>query len=537
MLQIYDRVLTSRSLPTLIMLSIAMLVALIIYTILETLRSRILVQAGLALDSLLSPQVLNESFAKQSTDTNKQNNTPTRDVAVVRQYLTGNGIFAFFDAPWAIVFLAIIFIMHWMLGVTALVGMIILFGLAILDERKTRHLLLEANVVARQSNQYIESALRNKDTITAMGMRQAVIDRWQRINHKVLHAQATASDKSGLFLASTKGIRTLLQSLMLGLGAYLVITENLSSGIMIAATILLGKATAPIELAISGWKGFIDARASYHRLNSLLNQQHAQKNTINLPTPIGNISTERIVFKASEDTPPIIKGISFQLNAGESLAIIGPSAAGKSTLLKLLIGIWQPQSGEVRIDGANIKDWSDLTLGQHLGYLPQDIALLSGTVAENIARMQDATANSEAVIEAAKLAGAHEMILKLPKGYDTELGENATALSGGQRQRIGLARALFKTPKVIILDEPNSNLDNDGEVALIEAIKQLKTLKSTVIFVTHKPSLVNYAEKLMILDSGNIVAYDAREIVLAQMQANQAKNSAVQSIKPTQKAS
>ena len=537
MLQIYDRVLTSRSLPTLIMLSIGMLIALIIYTILETLRSRILVQAGLALDSLLSPQVLNESFARQSTDTNKQNNTPTRDVAVVRQYLTGNGIFAFFDAPWAIVFLAIIFIMHWMLGVTALFGMIVLFGLAILDERKTRHLLLEANVVARQSNQYIESALRNKDTITAMGMRQAVIDRWQRINHKVLHAQATASDKSGLFLASTKGIRTLLQSLMLGLGAYLVITENLSSGIMIAATILLGKATAPIELAISGWKGFIDARASYHRLNSLLNQQHAQKKTINLPHPIGNISAERIVFKATEETPPIIKGLSFQLNSGESLAIIGPSAAGKSTLLKLLIGIWQPQSGEVRIDGANIKDWSDLTLGQYLGYLPQDIALLSGTVAENIARMQDATANSEAVIEAAKLAGAHEMILKLPKGYDTELGENATALSGGQRQRIGLARALFKTPKVIILDEPNSNLDNDGEVALIEAIKQLKILKSTVIFVTHKPSLVNYAEKLMILDSGNIVAYDAREIVLAQMQASQSKNSAVQSIKPTQKAS
>lgn len=535
MLQIYDRVLTSRSLPTLTMLSLGMIVALLVYTVLETLRSRILVQAGLALDSLISPQALTELFTKEKhTHHYPPHQSPSRDIATVRQYLTGNGIFAFFDAPWAVVFLAIIFLMHWMLGVTALVGMIALLLLAILDEKKTRHLLLEANALSRESNHYVDTSLRSKDVIVAMGMREEVIHRWQHTNQKVLNAQADASDKSGLYLASTKGIRTLLQTVMLGLGAYLVITENLSSGIMIAATILLGKATAPIEIAIAGWKGFIDARASYQRLDKLLSSTDTTNQNISLPEPKGNISLDKVIFRTSDSTPPILKGVSFAIDAGESIAIIGPSAAGKSSLLKIILGIWRPSSGEVRIDGANVSTWSELALGPYMGYLPQDIQLMTGTVAENIARMQHAKEHSEQIIHAAKLAGAHEMILKLPHGYETPLANNGDILSGGQKQRIALARALYKQPKIIILDEPNSNLDNDGEIALIEALKQIKTIGSTVILVTHKPSLINYVDKLMILESGSIIAFDKKETVFAQMQA---KAKSIHNIKPTQKAS
>ena len=306
---------------------------------------------------------------------------------------------------------------------------------------------------------------------------------------------------------------------MLGLGAYLVITENLSSGTMIAATLLLGKATAPLELAIAGWKGFIDARAAYARLDGLLREGAGAARRCSCPRRRALSRLEHVSFGAGAGQPFILKDVSFELEAGGCLAIIGPSAAGKSTLVRVMLGLWQPQGGSVRLDGARLSDWTSSALGPQLGYLPQDTELLAGTVAENIARLAPSAANSAAVVAAARLAGAHDMILQLPRGYDTPIGDGASSLSGGQRQRIGLARALFGEPRVVVLDEPNSNLDSEGESALVDAIKGLKTRGATVVFVTHKPSLLNQADQVLVLDGGQVLAFGARDAVLARMQS------------------
>jgi PrtD family type I secretion system ABC transporter len=298
----------------------------------------------------------------------------------------------------------------------------------------------------------------------------------------------------------------------------LVITENMSSGTMIAATILLGKATAPLELAVAGWKGFVEARAAYDRLDTMLKTMADATATVRLPAPAGALTVERVVFGVGGGMPPILKGISFSLTAGECLAVIGPSAAGKTTLVRVLLGLWRPQSGSVRLDGASLADWPSELLGPHLGYLPQDIELLAGTVAENIARLGSVSDNSEAVVAAARLAGAHEMILHLPKGYDTDLGDAGTTLSGGQRQRIALARALFGKPRLVVLDEPNSNLDSEGELALVEAMRTLKAMGTTLVFVTHKSSLLNHADKVLVLEAGNVRAFGPRETILTKLQ-------------------
>ena len=519
MLQVYDRVLASRSLPTLAMLTLGVALGYVVYICLETFRSRILVQAGLALDGLLSSPVLDAVFQKAVRLGGPRHATALRDVAVLRQYLTGNGLFAFFDAPWGIAFLAIIFVIHWVLGLAALFGMLILLGIAFVDDRSTRGPLQEANSLSRDLGRYVDGAVRNADVIEAMGMRGRLIARWSERNAAVLAAQNTASNRAGSLVALSKGLRQLLQSGMLGLGAYLVITENLSAGTMIAATILLGKATAPLELAIAGWKGFIEARAAYGRLDGLLQAGSGEAPQVQLPAPAGAFRLEHVSFGAGTGQPLILKNISFELEAGGCLAIIGPSAAGKSTLVRVMLGLWQPQAGTVRLDGARLSDWSSATLGPQLGYLPQDTELLAGTVAENIGRLAPAAASSDAVVAAARLAGAHDMVLQLPQGYDTPIGDGASSLSGGQRQRIGLARALFGEPRVVVLDEPNSNLDSEGESALVEAIKSLKARGATVIFVTHKPSLLNQADKVLVLDGGSVLAFGARDVVLARMQA------------------
>lgn len=518
MLQVYDRVLASRSLPTLAMLTLGVALGYLVYIGLETLRSRVLVQAGLALDGLLCTPVLDGVFKKAARLGGPRHATALRDVAVLRQYLTGNGLFAFFDAPWGIAFLAIIFIIHWMLGLAALFGMLLLLGIAYIDDRSTRGPLQDANALSRDLGRYADGAVRNADVIEAMGMRGRFIERWNERNAAVLAAQNTASNRAGGLVALSKGLRQLLQSAMLGLGAYLVITENLSSGTMIAATLLLGKATAPLELAIAGWKGFVEARAAYGRLDGLLKESAGEAPQVQLPAPTGAYRLEHVSFAAGAGQPLILKDVSFELEAGGCLAIIGPSAAGKSTLVRIMLGLWQPLAGSVRLDGARLADWSSATLGPQLGYLPQDTELLAGTVAENIARLAPASASSDAVVAAARLAGAHDMVLQLPQGYDTPIGDGASSLSGGQRQRIGLARALFGEPRVVVLDEPNSNLDSEGESALVEAIKRLKARGATVVFVTHKPSLLNQADKVLVLDGGSVLAFGARDVVLARMQ-------------------
>ncbi|MDC8772873.1 type I secretion system permease/ATPase [Roseateles albus] len=526
MLQVYDRVLASRSLPTLAMLTLGVSLGYLVYIGLETLRSRILVQAGLALDEMLSSRVMDVLFERAAQIGGERHAGSIRDVAVLRQYLTGNGLFAFFDAPWGLAFLAIIFVIHWALGVTALLGMAILVLMTFIDDRRTRPMLQEANLQSRESGRYLDGALRNAEVIKAMGMRANVVARWSGRNARVMATQAGASDRAGVIVASSKGVRQLLQTAMLGLGAYLVITQNLSSGTMIAATILLGKATAPLELAIGGWKGFVEARAAYGRLDAILKLPQDAPTAVQLPDPVGALAVDRVVFGAASGQPPILKGVSFALAPGECLAVIGPSAAGKSTLVRVLLGLWRPQSGTVRLDGASLADWPSHLIGPHIGYLPQEIELLSGTVAENIARMSYAEQASEAIVKAAKTAGAHEMILKLPQGYDTEIGETGQKLSGGQKQRIGLARALFGQPRYVVLDEPNSNLDKEGEEALVDAIRVLKGLGTTLIFVTHKPSLVKHADKVLVLESGNVLAFGPREAVLAKLQLPSASAAA-----------
>ena len=519
MLQIYDRVLTSRSLPTLAMLTLGVALGTLAYVGLEILRSRILVQAGLALDAMLAGPVLNTVFEHAAQLGGARHAAAMRDVAVLRQYLTGNGLFAFFDAPWGIVFLAIIFVIHWALGVTATAGMLLLLAMAWYDDRCTRPLLNLANARSRETAQSLDGAVRSAEVIEALGMREQVIARWLRRNAGVLAAQGGASDRAGAIVASSKGVRQLLQTLMLALGAYLVITQNLSSGTMIAATILLGKATAPIELAIAGWKGFVEARAAYGRLDAVLKASDLGRaaSAVRLPAPLGALSVERVVFAAGAGQAPILKGIGFALEAGECLAVIGPSASGKSTLARLLLGVWRPQAGHVRLDGADVADWPASALGPHVGYLPQDVELLAGTVAENIARMNDAAASSEAVVAAAVRAGAHEMILGLPQGYQTRLGEGGATLSGGQRQRIGLARALFGEPRLVVLDEPNSNLDAQGELALVAAVRMLKDAGRTLVFVTHKPSLLQHADKVLVLDGGSVLSFGDRDAILAKL--------------------
>lgn len=517
MLQVYDRVLTSRSLPTLAMLTLGVSLGYLVYTGLEMLRSRLLVQAGLALDGLLSTRILDTVFERAAQPGGARHAGAIRDLAVLRQTLTGNSLFAFFDAPWGIAFLAIIFIIHWALGLTALLGMLLLLGMAWIDDRRTRPLLLQANALSRESGRAIDAAVRNAEVIQALGMRARVVQRWGQRNAQVLALQAAASNRAGTIVATSKGLRQGLQTAMLGLGAYLVITENLSSGTMIAATILLGKATAPLELAIAGWKGFVEARAAYARLDALLKANQPAATALPLPAPSGGLQVDRLVFGAGPGQPVILKGVSFTLAAGDCLALIGPSAAGKSTLVRLLAGIWQPQSGSVRLDGANLADWPALALGPHLGYLPQDIELLAGTVAENIARMGPAAEQAEAVIAAARLAGAHDMILRLPHGYDSLIGDGGAALSAGQRQRIGLARALYGPPALVLLDEPNANLDADGEAALTEALKALKVLGRTVVFVTHKPALLDQADQVLVLDAGAVLAFGPRDAILAKL--------------------
>ena len=522
MLQVYDRVLTSRSLPTLAMLTLGVALGYVIYAGLEALRSRILVQASRALDSVLTEPALNKMFTAAAQPGGARHAGAVRDVAVLRQYLTGNGLFAFFDAPWGLVFLAIIFVVHWAMGLTALLGMLLLVGLTVLDDRRTRALLLAANQLSREAGRAIDGSLRNAEVIKALGMQGAVSARWQRLNTKVLDTQSAASDRAGAVVAASKGVRQLLQTLMLGLGAYLVITENLSSGTMIAATILLGKATAPLELAIGGWKGFVEARAAYLRLDALLKPEAAEGTAVSLPPPLGRLQVERVVFSPGAAQPPILKGVSFDVSPGECLAVIGPSAAGKSTLVRVLLGIWQPQSGAVRLDGASLADWPSARLAQYLGYLPQEVELLSGTVGENIARMADAQACSEQVVQAARMAGAHEMILRLPQGYETQVGEGGITLSGGQRQRIGLARAVLGLPRLVVLDEPNSNLDTEGEAALVEAMGALKTAGSTVVFVTHKPSLLDLADRVLVLGSGTVLAHGPRDEIRAKLRLSSA---------------
>lgn len=514
MLQVYDRVLMSRSEITLLVLTLLVLGLYAIMGALELVRSRILVRVSARLDMAMNGRLFTAMFDANLRGGGRTGTLPIQDLTTLRQFLTGNGLFGFFDAPWIPFYLAVLFLMHPLMGWTAVGGALILIALAIANELTTSKPLAMANSQAAASNNYLQGNLRNAEALDSMGMLENVHQRWLTRHVEMLKLQSLASDRAGLLINASKTTRITLQSLILGVGAYLVIQQVLTPGVMIAGSILMGRALAPIDLLIGSWKGFLSARTAYGRLQSLLQSVPARAVNMRLPDPIGQISFQEVVAAPPGSTLPVLKRISFEVAPGEVVGIIGPSAAGKSTLARVMLGVWPTASGAVRLDGAEIGRWNREELGPHIGYLPQDIELFDGTVSENIARF--GTVNAEQVVAAAQRAGVHEMILGLPKGYDTPVGVGGAVLSGGQRQRIGLARAMYGHPVLVVLDEPNSNLDEQGEAALVRAIAQLKSEGSTVFLITHRPNVLGGVDKVLVLREGMVHLFAPREQVLPQ---------------------
>jgi len=515
MLQIYDRVLTSQSKDTLYVLTVLAVGLIAISATLEFVRSRVLVRLGARLDRHMTHDLFAALIQDRLATQQNTGSQPIRDLETVRSFLTGPGLTSFFDAPWTPVFIGIIFLFHPWLGMVALAGALMLFALAILSEVMTRKPMREASSDSLMAHRLAESSLRNADVIWAMGMLGDIRKRWQEKHLNALGFTGKASDHIGTFMAFAKFIRPMLQIGILGLGAFLVIEEQITAGVMIAASIIMGRALAPVEASIGHWRSFTSARAAYGRMKKLLNEYDVNQEKMQLPAPQGAVSVEGATLVPPGATKAALFNISFQLQPGEMLGVVGPSAAGKSSLARMLMGIWPPKLGHVRLDAADIADWDRGDLGKYLGYLPQDVELFDGTVAENIARFQEIS--SDAVTQAAQIANAHEMILRLPEGYETQIGEGGCVLSGGQRQRVGLARAIYGLPRFIVLDEPNANLDSEGENALRHTLRFLKQQKRTVVIISHKRSTLADADKLLVLDGGKMVTFGPRTDVLKQL--------------------
>lgn len=520
MLQVYGRVVTSGSISTLVMLTIIMSVLVITMGSLEWVRSRIMVRVSTKLDVLLSRDVYKASF-KRSLESGGMDASAQslNDLTGLRQFLTGNGLFAFFDAPWLPIYIAVMFMFHPWYGWVAIGSALVLLFLAYMNEKMTGKALGQANKENIAATLYTTKNLRNAEVIESMGMLNTLMHRWGMRQKNVLILQSQASDKGGIVSAISKTFRMLIQSLILGLGAYLAVNHEISPGLVIAGSVLLGRALAPIDLIIGSWKGFIAARSQYDRLNDTLDKLHAEPERMALPAPQGHVLVENLIVCPPGSKTPILRGISFGVPAGSVVGIIGPSASGKSTLARALMGVWVPQNGVVRLDGADISNWDKDQLGPYMGYLPQDIELFEGTISENISRFTDV--DPEKVVRAAKTAGVHEMILLLPDGYDTVIGSEGVNLSGGQRQRVGLARAIYGSPRLILLDEPNSNLDEVGERALASAIQELKLTGATIFVITHRTTILSQLDRLLVMSAGGVSMYGPRDQVMEELNKQQ----------------
>ena len=508
MLQIYDRVLSSRNETTLVMLTLIAIGLLVSFGILDFIRSKLLVRAGTQFDEALSKPVFHRVVKQQVSAPGSGGHVALSDVDKVREFLTGQGIISFFDAPWVPLFLALCFAFHPWLGLVATAGAIVIFILALVNEFGTRKLLQSAGQSGQGAQHFASTTMQNAEVIRAMGMEGALSKRWQDQHDKMLTDQAAASGRGGMVMSSSKFVRMSLQVCILGVGAYLVLMREISPGIMIAASIVMGRALAPVEQSVGQWKQFIGARQSHRRLKALFESVAADRERTELPAPKGRIDVEKLVAFLPGTREPLLKNISFTLDAGEVLALIGPSGSGKSTLVRHMVGAALPAGGTMRLDGTEISHWDIGQLGKYLGYLPQDVQLFGGTVAENIARFQENAEDAD-IVQAATLAGAHEMIQKLPDGYDSSVGVGGSSLSGGQKQRVGLARAVYGLPKLIVLDEPNSNLDSRGEQALLACIKELKAHGLTIVLVTHKSSLLAVSDKTLMLVDGAVEKFGA----------------------------
>jgi PrtD family type I secretion system ABC transporter len=517
MLQVFDRVLSSRSEATLLMLTIIAGFMLLILGVLEIVRARVLVRTGVKLEGLLQGRVFAAVFERSLGAPGATRTQALQDLDTFRQFLTGTGLFAFLDAPWAPIFITVIFLLHPWLGTAALIGALLLLALALVNEALTSRPLRVASEQAIKANNFAEASLDHAEVLKAMGMLGGIRRRWHEYRQATVGYQARASDRAGVVLAGTKFFRLYLQVLILGIGAYLVMQQQITPGAMIAASILLGRALAPVELAVGNWRGFVGARAALARLKELLAAVPPASTNMSLPKPEGRVEFAQVIATAPGGDPaePILKGVSFQLTPGEVLGVIGPTAAGKSTLARLLVGVWPTLRGSVRLDGVDVYEWSRSDLGKHIGYQPQDVALFDGTVAENIARF--AEVDSDAVVRAARQARVHELILRLPQGYDTRLGAEGHVLSGGQCQRIGLARALYGDPVLVVLDEPNANLDQPGELALLATIAELKQAGTTLMIIAHRPSILASADRILYLNNGVVAALAPRDEVIANL--------------------
>ena len=531
MLQVYDRVLASRNETTLLMLTLMVLGAYLFMSGLEFVRSFVLIRVGAQLDMKMNKRVYTAAFEQNLKKAGGNAGQALQDLTTIRQFLTGNALFAFFDAPWFPVYLAVIFLFHSSLGVFALCGTIVLIILAYVNEMVSRKPLAEAISMAIAASNLATNNLRNAEVIEAMGMLPNLMSRWFKLHGRFLQLQAEASEKAGIIGAGTKFVRVSLQSLVLGFGALLVLDGKITGGMMIVSSILMGRALSPVEQLIGIWKTWSSTRSAYKRLNELLAANPPRQTGMSLPKPLGQVSVEAVTAAPPGSTVAVIKNLSFSIAPGDVLGIIGPSGAGKSSLARLLVGVWPSAMGKVRLDGADVYQWNKDELGPHIGYLPQDIELFAGTVSENIARFGEV--DPEKVVSAAKRTGVHEMILQFSQGYDTPLGDGGAGLSGGQKQRIGLARAMYDDPSLLVLDEPNSNLDEVGEQALVAAIVDFRKRGKTLVLITHRTSAIGVTNKLLLLHDGVAKMFGPTAQVLTDLtKAAQQQAQATQSAKP-----
>ena len=526
MLQLYDRVVPTGNMSTLVMLTMIVLALFVTMGLLEWVRSQVLVRVSTRLETMLNERLFHVAY-KQSLYSGgvRGSSQPLDDLTGLRQFMTGQGLFAFFDAPWIPIYIGVMFIFHAWYGWAAVVTAILLIVVAILNENLTKEMLDEANGLAIAGRNLVNKNLRNAEVIESMGMLRNVQQRWLSGTRQILLLQAMASLHAGLMSSLSKLLRLSSQSLILAVGAYLTIENEITAGMMIAGSTLLGRALAPIDIMIGSWKGFINARGQYRRLNDVLLKTQIDTERMSLPEPEGKFSIESATVVPPGSKTAVLKNISLTIDKGDVVGVLGPSGAGKSTFARALLGIWPTANGNIRLDGADVFAWNRHELGPYIGYLPQDIELFEGTISENIARFGNL--DPEMVVSAAKMADVHDLILRLPNGYDTFIGADGGALSGGQRQRIGLARALYGDPVVVVLDEPNSNLDEQGELALGNALQRLKLRRVTVVVITHRSNVLANVNKLLILNEGAVGLYGPRDQVLAQLQQQLVKAAPV----------
>lgn len=516
MLTVYDRVVASGSISTLGMLTLLLVGLLMSLGGFEWVRSMILIGASNRIETRLRGRVSDAAFKSALMSGGMAASAqPVSDLTGLRQFLTGPGIFAFFDAPWFPIYISVMFMFHPWFGVAGIFAGMVMMSLALINEATTSKRLRDANTEAARVSNQLQGSLRNAEVVAAMGMAENVRRRQDKRADRVLALQTAASRKAGMLTSMSKSTRMIMQSLLLGMGAYLALNQQISPGMMIAGSLLLGRALAPIDLLVNTWKGFSVARAQYSRLGDLLRKVPPDAETMSLPAPEGRLEAEQVAVVPPGSRTMVVRGVTFSIEPGEILAIVGPSASGKSSLARALLGIWPAHVGKVRLDGADIAAWDRQELGPHLGYLPQDIELFDGTIADNICRF--AEPDPEKIVAAAELCGVHEMILHLPKGYDTVIGGAGGMLSGGQRQRVGLARAVYGGPKLAVLDEPNSNLDDQGERDLVDALGRIRSRGCTLIVITHRTLVLRCVDRILAMKEGAMSSIGPKDQMLARL--------------------